>query len=99
LRVWRAGHRLDRQGLSSPVLAERVTGEDLEPSVALAGPEHAGPPGALVVHNPEWRTGMGSSLAAGIAALRPVPPESCTDVVIALADQPLIGADSVRYGG
>jgi nicotine blue oxidoreductase len=56
--------------------------------------EPAGQPGSGVVsvHNPDWATGMGSSLAVGLAA---VPPDSAA-AVIALADQPLVGAESVR---
>ncbi|MGH3319120.1 MAG: nucleotidyltransferase family protein [Streptosporangiaceae bacterium] len=49
-------------------------------------------PQAEVVHNPEWRTGMGSSLRAGFAAL----PADADAVVVTLVDQPLIGAESVR---
>jgi nicotine blue oxidoreductase len=49
-------------------------------------------PGATVVHNPAWRTGMGSSLRAGIEAL----PADCDAVVVALVDQPLVGAEAVR---
>ncbi len=49
-------------------------------------------PGVTSVANPDWRTGMGSSLRAGLAAL----PESADAAVIALADQPLIGPESVR---
>lgn len=48
--------------------------------------------GAVVVQNPEWRTGMGSSLRAGLSAL---PPET-EHVVIALVDQPGVGAEAVR---
>jgi CTP:molybdopterin cytidylyltransferase MocA len=44
------------------------------------------------VHNPGWASGMGSSLAVGLAAV----PAGCTAAVIALADQPLVGAESVR---
>jgi nicotine blue oxidoreductase len=50
------------------------------------------PCGVVTVHNPDWATGMGSSLAVGLAA---VPPESAA-AVIALADQPLVGPASVR---
>jgi len=50
------------------------------------------PGDAVMVRNPDWATGMGSSLAAGLAA---VPPD-CAAAVIALADQPLVGAESVR---
>jgi nicotine blue oxidoreductase len=48
--------------------------------------------GVITVHNPAWRSGMGSSLAAGLAAL----PDSCAAAVIALVDQPLIGPGVVR---
>lgn len=44
-----------------------------------------------IVHNPEWRTGMGSSLRA---ALRAVPADVGA-AVVALADQPLVGAEAV----
>ncbi len=40
------------------------------------------------VCNPLWSTGMGSSLRAGLAAL----PSDVDAVVVALADQPLVGA-------
>jgi CTP:molybdopterin cytidylyltransferase MocA len=48
--------------------------------------------GAITVHNPDWRSGMGSSLAAGLGAV----PGDCAAAVIALVDQPLIGPDVVR---
>ena len=61
------------------------------------------------VYNSEWRSGMGSSLVAGLAALEvPATPagpdgEQIADTrdeigaaVIALADQPLIGPEAVR---
>jgi CTP:molybdopterin cytidylyltransferase MocA len=55
---------------------------------------------AHVVRNPDWRTGMGSSLAAGLRALRAggTPPGELDSsaVVVALADQPLVGAEAVR---
>jgi len=47
--------------------------------------------GARVVHNPDWTTGMGSSLRVGLAAL----PDDADAVVISLVDQPLIGPDVV----
>jgi nicotine blue oxidoreductase len=49
-------------------------------------------PGVLTVHNPDWRSGMGSSLAAGLTTV----PDSCQAAVIALVDQPLIGPEAVR---
>ena len=62
------------------------------PVVVVTGAADAEPPGALVVHNPDWRSGMGSSLVAGLTAL----PEEAQAAVIALADQPLIGPEAVR---
>jgi CTP:molybdopterin cytidylyltransferase MocA len=62
------------------------------PVVVVTGAADVEPPGALIVHNPNWRTGMGSSLAAGLTAL----PEPVSAAVIALADQPLIGPEAVR---
>jgi CTP:molybdopterin cytidylyltransferase MocA len=56
-------------------------------------------PGTVAVHNPDWASGMGSSLAAGLRVLtagRETPADDLTAVVIALADQPLIGAEAVR---
>ncbi|OPG07654.1 NTP transferase domain-containing protein [Microbispora sp. GKU 823] len=48
--------------------------------------------GAVVVRNPGWAAGMGSSLRAGLRALPPAVPA----VVIALADQPLVRPEVVR---
>ena len=43
------------------------------------------------VYNQQWRTGMGSSLRVGLRAL----PPDVEAVVVALADQPLVGAEAV----
>jgi CTP:molybdopterin cytidylyltransferase MocA len=51
-------------------------------------------PGTRSVDNPDWRTGMGSSLTAGLRALEAELDASAA--VVALADQPLVGAGSVR---
>ncbi len=65
--------------------------------------------GAHAIYNPEWRTGMGSSLRAALQALTGTSthpgaaPASVTGgetgsvgaVVVALADQPLVGAEAV----
>src|SRR5262249_15100247 len=48
--------------------------------------------GVITVHSPGWRSGMASSLAAGLGAL----PGSCSAAVVALVDQPLIGPGVVR---
>ncbi len=62
-----------------------------EPVVLVTGAVPVGLPGVIAVHNPAWRTGMGSSLAAGLAAV----PGDCDAAVVALADQPLVGAAAV----
>ncbi|GAA3733797.1 nicotine blue oxidoreductase [Spinactinospora alkalitolerans] len=48
--------------------------------------------GAAGVHNPDWTSGMGSSLRAGLRSL----PEGVDAVVIALADQPLVTAAAIE---
>jgi len=63
-----------------------------DPVVVVLGAADVPVPGALTVHNPDWATGMGSSLRAGLAAL----PARAGAVVIALADQPLVGPEAVR---
>jgi len=62
------------------------------PLVAVTGAVVVELLGVVTVHNPDWRSGMGSSLAAGLGSV----PASCDAAVIALVDQPLVGADSVR---
>ena len=75
-----------RAGGADPVLI--VTGA----AQVDLGPEHQ----ARTVYNGEWRTGMGSSLRAALRALTEL--EAAPDVgavVVALADQPLVGAAAV----
>lgn len=62
------------------------------PVVVVTGAAPVTVPDVVLVPNPDWRTGMGSSLAVGLRAL----PGWCTAAVIALVDQPLIGAGVVR---
>ena len=71
-----------RAGGADPVLI--VTGA----AEVELGPDHR----TRTVYNDQWRTGMGSSLRAGLRAL----PEPDVDaVVVALADQPLVGPEAV----
>ncbi len=79
VRLVDRGVALLRDGGASPVVV--VTGAA---DVELLG--------VITVHNPDWRSGMASSLAAGLAAL----PESCEAAVIALVDQPLVGPAAVQ---
>jgi CTP:molybdopterin cytidylyltransferase MocA len=63
-----------------------------DPVIMVTGAANVEIPGVVTVHNPGWRSGMGSSLAAGLTAV----PGSCTAAVIALVDQPLVGVQAVR---
>ncbi len=85
-----AGQRLVDRGL----LMLRAGGA--APVVVVTGAAPVDVPGALVVHNPAWSTGMGSSLTAGLSALRALPPDDCSAAVIALADQPLVSPACVK---
>ena len=71
-----------RAGGADPVLI--VTGA----AEVELGPDHR----VRTVYNDEWRTGMGSSLRAGLRAL--TDPDVGA-AVVALADQPLVGAEAV----
>lgn len=64
-----------------------------DPVLVVTGAVPVMIPGVVAVHNPNWVTGMGSSLATGLHALAE------TDVgaaIVALADQPLVGAEAVQ---
>jgi CTP:molybdopterin cytidylyltransferase MocA len=84
----RRGITLLREGGADPVIV--VTGA-AGPG-ALGPGDQAGLDDVISVHNPDWETGMGSSLAAGLRAV----PDRCAAAVVALADQPLVGAAAVR---
>jgi CTP:molybdopterin cytidylyltransferase MocA len=63
-----------------------------DPIVVVTGAARLSLPGVITVHNPDWPSGMGSSLAAGLRAV----PDGCPAAVVALVDQPLIGVAAVR---
>lgn len=63
-----------------------------DPVIVVTGAVALSLPGVVTVHNPDWRSGMGSSLRTGLATL----PVHSAAVVVALVDQPLIGAEAVR---
>ncbi|GAA0359223.1 nucleotidyltransferase family protein [Microbispora corallina] len=63
-----------------------------DPVIVVLGAALVPVPEAEVVANPDWATGMGSSLRAGLRAL----PGRAGAVVVALADQPLVGPAAVR---
>ncbi len=62
------------------------------PIVVVSGAAPLEVAGADVFDNPDWKTGMGSSLRCGLAAL----PAECGAAVVALVDQPYIGLEAVR---
>lgn len=61
------------------------------PVVVVLGAATVQVRGAVTVRNPEWRSGMGSSLRVGLAAL----PENAEAVVVALVDQPFVSPAAV----
>jgi CTP:molybdopterin cytidylyltransferase MocA len=94
--------------LNGQTLAERGVGllraGGADPILVVTGAVPLSLDGTLTVDNPQWRTGMGSSLRAALQALTEarrgpdIGPEMGTDigaVVVALADQPLVGAEAV----
>ncbi len=64
-----------------------VTGHD-EDSIATASGDLAD----IVVHNPEYDSGQGRSLATGVKACR----NNADAIVIMLADQPLVSKDTIE---
>ncbi|MEU0570264.1 nucleotidyltransferase family protein [Nonomuraea sp. NPDC005983] len=62
------------------------------PVVVVLGAATVQVRGAVTVRNPDWESGMGSSLRAGLAAL---PPDA-ESVVVALVDQPFVRPEAVR---
>jgi CTP:molybdopterin cytidylyltransferase MocA len=86
--------RLLAEGGCDPVLA--VLGAEADRVRAAAGLPAAGPArpggGPGTVDNPDWPTGIGSSVRAGLAAV----PAGTAAAVLALADEPLVGPAAVR---
>lgn len=79
VRLVDRGVRVLRQGGCDPVMVVLgATVTDVE--------------GATIVRNPHWRSGMGSSLRAGLDAL----PSSAEAVVVALVDQPYVHYEAVQ---
>ena len=94
--------------LNGQTLAERGVGllraGGADPILVVTGAVPLELDGTLTVDNPQWRTGMGSSLRAALQALTEAGrgPDAGPDaglgigaVVVALADQPLVGAEAV----
>jgi CTP:molybdopterin cytidylyltransferase MocA len=90
--------------LNGQTLAERGVGllraGGADPILVVTGAAPVELDGTLTVDNPQWRTGMGSSLRAALHALAGTAIGTATGsgigaVVVALADQPLVGAEAV----
>jgi CTP:molybdopterin cytidylyltransferase MocA len=60
--------------------------------VVVAGAARLDGVDGRVVDNPDWATGMGSSLRAGLAAM----PDDADAVIVMLVDTPRVGAEAVR---
>jgi CTP:molybdopterin cytidylyltransferase MocA len=80
------GERLVDRGVRT------LTDGGCSPVLVVLGAADTAVPGALTVKNPDWATGMGSSVRAGIDAV----PDSADALLVALADQPLVTAEAVR---
>ncbi len=84
--------------LNGQTLAERgvnllrVGGAD--PILVVTGAATVELDGTHSVYNPDWRTGMGSSLRAALQAFIEADPDVGA-VVVALADQPLVGPEAI----
>jgi CTP:molybdopterin cytidylyltransferase MocA len=91
--------------LGGQTLAERgiamLRAGGTDPLILVTGAVRASVDGARTVRNLDWRTGMGSSLVAGLHAIEVIEAEAPAEArivaaVIALADQPLVGPRAVR---
>ena len=80
-----------RAGLDPVVVVTGAT--RLEPA-PLAESDALVAPRVLLVHNPEWQTGMASSLRTGLAVVD--GHEDVDAVVITLVDTPSVGAEHLR---
>jgi CTP:molybdopterin cytidylyltransferase MocA len=83
--------------LNGQTLAERgvalLRAGGADPILVVTGAAPVELSGTRSVYNPEWRTGMGSSLRTALRALTDTTEVGA--VVVALADQPLVGAAAV----
>jgi CTP:molybdopterin cytidylyltransferase MocA len=83
---------------SGQTLAERgvnlLRAGGADPILLVTGAAPVELSGTRAVYNPAWRTGMGSSLRAALQVLIEGDPDVGA-AVVALADQPLVGAEAV----
>ena len=87
--------------LNGQTLAERgvnlLRAGGAHPILVVTGAAPVELDGTYSVYNPAWRTGMGSSLRAALQALSADAGlgRHVGAVIVALADQPLVGAEAV----
>ena len=72
--------------------ADTLRAGGCDPVLVVSGATPLEVHGATVAHNSAWRTGMGSSLRAGLAAL----PAGSEAVVVTLVDTPTVVAEVVH---
>jgi nicotine blue oxidoreductase len=84
-----------RRFVDLAVDALRAGGAD--PVFVVVGAVDVGQVDAIVVANPQWATGIGSSLSAGLQAAESYArlASSLDGVVVTLVDQPRIGSEAV----
>lgn len=95
-----AGERLGRPKALVELAGERLVDRGVHllrtagcsPVIVITGAASVEVIGGVIVPNPRWREGMGSSLRAGLGAL----PPGCPAVVVALVDQPRVAPAAVR---
>jgi molybdenum cofactor cytidylyltransferase len=56
--------------------------------------EHLAGTGVIIAENPDWRTGMGRSIVAGLSAMMATHPD-VSSVIFMLCDQPLLSAETL----
>ena len=82
--------------LGGQTLAERgvelLRAGGADPILVVTGAAPVQVSGTQTVYNPDWRTGMGSSLRVALQALTGTDAGAA---VVALADQPLVGPQAV----
>lgn len=72
--------------------AEALRDGGCDPVHVVVGAAAVEAGGCVVVENPEWESGMGSSLRAGLASLE---GSGASAAVVLLVDQPFVGAAAV----
>ena len=93
-------HRLDGRSLVGRA-ADVALSSGCDPVIAVLGARAEDVAGELagtgirIVHNPEWPTGMASSIRAGVAYLRDAAP-ACEGAMLLLADQYRVTEDLLR---